>query len=206
MTPLSLTLYRWGTGLLSPMAPRLLRQRAERGKEDPDRLRERLGYADALRPDGPLIWLHGASVGESLSLLALIEGLRTQRPGVAVLVTSGTVTSAELMARRLPKGVIHQYAPVDTPGAARRFVQHWKPQLTVFVESEIWPNLILAAKAGGSKLALLSARVLTEEPAQLAPSAGRRPHPLRRLRSRPGAGPRHQRRPCIASAPATTAA
>jgi 3-deoxy-D-manno-octulosonic-acid transferase len=140
------------------MAPALLKRRAGRGKEDPERLQERLGHAGAPRPDGPLVWLHGASVGESLSLLPLIDALRARRPDVAILVTSGTVTSAELMAKRLPADALHQYAPVDTPGAARRFVEHWKPQLTVFVESEIWPNLVLAAKSGGSKLALLSAR------------------------------------------------
>jgi 3-deoxy-D-manno-octulosonic-acid transferase len=158
VTPLSLILYRAATGMLAPIAPALLRDRAARGKEDATRLGERLGYAGTPRPDGALAWLHGASVGESLSLLPLVEALRTARPELSVLVTSGTVTSAGLMAKRLPDGVIHQYAPIDTPGAARRFLKHWKPNLTLFVESEIWPNLILTAKAGASRLGLLSAR------------------------------------------------
>jgi 3-deoxy-D-manno-octulosonic-acid transferase len=143
----------------------LLRARARRGKEEAARLPERLGCAALPRPAGPLAWLHGASVGESLSLVPLVARLRRDRPDLTILVTSGTVTSAEMMARRLPKGVIHQYCPVDTPGAARRFVGHWKPDLVVFVESELWPNLLLTAKAHGAKLALVSAR-MTEASAE----------------------------------------
>ena len=159
MTPLGLTLYRAATAALEPLAPAVLRGRARRGKEDPQRLEERLGRASLPRPAGHLAWLHGASVGETLSLLPLVEALRTARPALALLVTSGTVASAELLARRLPPGVLHQYAPVDAPGAARRFVDHWRPDLAVFVESELWPNLILSAQARGAALALVSARL-----------------------------------------------
>ena len=151
--------YRLLTTVLEPFAPLLLRQRAARGKEDPARLRERLGYATAVRPDRPVVWLHGASVGESLSLLPLIETLARERPDLALLVTSGTVTSAELLARRLPPGAIHQYVALDCPGAARRFLAHWRPSLAVFVESELWPNLLLDAKASGCRLALVGARL-----------------------------------------------
>ena len=158
MRPFSLQLYRLGMALVSPLAPALLRARARRGKEDAARLPERLGHASADRPGGVLVWLHAASVGESLSLLPLIEALRGKRPD-SVLVTSGTVTSAALMAERAPGGVIHQYAPLDTPGAAGRFLAHWRPSVAVFVESDLWPNLILSAKAGGSRLALVSARL-----------------------------------------------
>lgn len=157
--PLSLWLYRLATAALEPVAPLLLKRRAARGKEDADRLNERLARPTRPRPAGPLVWLHGASVGESLSILPLVERLRTERPDATVLVTSGTVTSAELLARRLPDGVIHQYAPVDTPGGARRFIGHWRPDLAVFVESELWPNLLLAAKAAGTRLALVSAKL-----------------------------------------------
>jgi 3-deoxy-D-manno-octulosonic-acid transferase len=156
---LALALYRLGTGLLQPALPAVLRRRAEAGKEDPARLAERLGHPSAPRPEGSLVWLHGASVGESLSLLPLIDRLRRERPGFALLVTSGTTTSAELLARRLPEGVIHQYAPLDAPAVARRFLHHWRPDLAVFVESELWPNLLLTARARGTKLALLSARL-----------------------------------------------
>jgi 3-deoxy-D-manno-octulosonic-acid transferase len=163
--PFSLRIYRLATALAEPLAPLLLRGRARRGKEEAARLPERLGHASAPRPAGPLAWLHGASVGESLSLVPLVDRLRRDRPDLTILVTSGTVTSAEMMRRRLPEGVIHQYCPVDTPGAARRFVEHWRPGLVVFVESELWPNLLLAAKASGARLALVSAR-MTEASAE----------------------------------------
>lgn len=155
---LPLALYAAATGLLEPLAPALLARRAKRGKEDSDRLHERLARPTVQRPEGPLVWLHGVSVGESLSLLPLIDALRA-RPGLNLLVTSGTVTSARLLAQRLPQGVIHQYAPVDSPAAAGRFLDHWRPSTALFVESELWPNLILAAKARGVRLALLSARM-----------------------------------------------
>jgi 3-deoxy-D-manno-octulosonic-acid transferase len=154
-----LALYAGATGLLEPWAPVLLRSRASAGKEDPARLNERLGRPTASRPDGPLVWLHGVSVGESLSLLPLIAALKARRPSATLLVTSGTVTSAALLAQRLPPGVIHQFAPIDSPAAAARFLDHWRPSAALFVESELWPNLILTAKARGVRLALLSARM-----------------------------------------------
>ncbi|TAJ72208.1 MAG: 3-deoxy-D-manno-octulosonic acid transferase [Phenylobacterium sp.] len=156
---LPLALYGAATGLLEPFAPAILRGRAGRGKEDPARIGERLGRPGAPRPDGPLVWLHGVSVGETMSLLPLVTALRARRPDLGLLVTSGTVTAAELLQKRLPNGVIHQFAPIDAPGAVRRFLDHWRPSLAVFVESELWPNLILAARARGVRLALLSARM-----------------------------------------------
>jgi 3-deoxy-D-manno-octulosonic-acid transferase len=98
-------------------------------------------------------------VGESLSLLPLAERLAVERPRVTVLVTSGTLASAELLATRLPAAAIHQYAPLDTPGATRRFLDHWRPALGVFVESELWPNLILGARERGVRMALVSAKL-----------------------------------------------
>ncbi len=118
---LPLALYAAATGLLEPLAPALLRRRARAGKEDAARMGERLGRAGVARPAGPLVWLHGVSVGESLSLLPLIAAFRARRPDLNILVTSGTVTSAQVLAQRLPAGVIHQFAPVDAPGAAARF-------------------------------------------------------------------------------------
>jgi len=159
---LLLTLYGALSGLAEPLAHRLLARRAAAGKEDPVRLGERLGRASTARPDGPLVWLHGVSVGESLSLLPLVSALREARPGVNLLVTSGTVTSAQLLARRLPPGVLHQFAPVDAPGAVRRFLDHWRPAAGLFVESELWPNLILQARRRGVRLALLSARMTAD--------------------------------------------
>ena len=161
----ALSLYRAVTGLMEPFAAGALRRRAARGKEDAARLGERLGRASRPRPDGPLVWLHGVSVGETTSLLPLVDRLRAARPDAVVLVTSGTVTSAEILSRRLPPGVIHQFAPVDAPGAVARFLDHWRPDLGVFVESELWPNLIAGAKDAGARLALVSARI-TEKTAR----------------------------------------
>ena len=158
MSP-ALIAYRLLTRLLEPLAPRLLDARARQGKEDPVRVDERLGLTTVARPAGDLIWLHGVSVGETLSLLPVVERMRRQRPDLTVLVTSGTLTSAQLMASRLPAGVIHQFAPVDAPGAVAAFLDHWQPSLAVFVESELWPNLILEARRRGVKLVLASARI-----------------------------------------------
>ena len=157
--PLSLRIYRAATALAEPAAPWLLGRRAGRGKEDPARIGERLGRASAARPDGGLVWIHAVSVGESLSHLPLVERFRQARPDLSLLVTSGTRTSAELLSRRLPAGVIHQYAPVDAPGAVRRFLDHWRPDLGIFVESELWPNLLKGAHERGCRLALLGARI-----------------------------------------------
>ncbi|MBX9614177.1 MAG: 3-deoxy-D-manno-octulosonic acid transferase [Caulobacteraceae bacterium] len=156
---LPLSVYRLLTRLLEPLAPRLLDARVKQGKEDPVRVDERLGVAGLARPPGDLVWLHGVSVGETLSLLPLVERFRISRPDLTVLVTSGTLTSAELLARRLPPGIIHQFAPVDAPAAVAAFLDHWRPSLGVFVESELWPNLILAARDRAIPLALVSARI-----------------------------------------------
>ena len=159
MTPLPLIAYRLATRALEPLAPRLLDARARRGKEDPVRVDERMGFTRVERPEGDLVWLHGVSVGESLSLLPVVERFVKARPDLTVLVTSSTVTSAQILAERLPAGVIHQYAPVDAPGVVARFLDHWRPGLAVFVESELWPNLLLEARQRGVKLALVSARI-----------------------------------------------
>lgn len=155
----ALLAYRLLTRLIEPLAPRLLDARVKQGKEDAARVDERLGLTRAERPDGPLIWLHGVSVGEALSILPLAERLRRDRPDATVLVTTGTLTSARVLADRLPPGVIHQFAPVDGPAAVAAFLDHWRPTLGVLVESELWPNLLLQAKKRGVALALVSARI-----------------------------------------------
>jgi 3-deoxy-D-manno-octulosonic-acid transferase len=155
--PLGIHAWRWLGIAATPFAPLLLRERAARGKEDRARMSERLGAASLPRPEGRLIWIHGASVGESLAALPLIEKLLAD--GSRVLVTSGTVTSAGMMLARLPQGAIHQYVPLDTPRAAARFLDHWRPAAGLFVESDLWPNLILEAKRRGIKLALINARI-----------------------------------------------
>jgi 3-deoxy-D-manno-octulosonic-acid transferase len=154
--PLGLVGWRLFAKAASPFARLVLKQRGARGKEDWMRMNERLGVAGLARPDGRLIWVHGASVGESLSALPLIEKLRED---ANVLVTSGTVTSAALLGQRLPAGVLHQFVPLDTPAAVARFLDHWRPDAGLFIESDLWPNLILEAHARGVKLALVNARI-----------------------------------------------
>lgn len=156
--PLSLKTYRAATSLLEPVAPALLERRARRGKECRARIGERLGISAQPRPEGQLIWIHGASVGECLAVLPLIDALLAV-PGRSVLLTSGTVTSAEMMANRLPPRAIHHFAPVDAPRAVGRFLSHWRPDAGIFVDSEIWPNLLIAARAAGVALAIVNGRM-----------------------------------------------
>ena len=155
---LALKAYGLTMRLLEPLAPQILRRRAARGREDPSRVEERLGFSTLGRPGGPLVWIHGASVGETLSALPLIEQIGRERSGVTVLVTSGTTTSAEILARRLPAFALHQYVPVDGPAAVTRFLDHWRPDLLILLEGELWPNLLRQARARGCRLALVSAR------------------------------------------------
>lgn len=149
--------YRTLSALLEPAAMGLLLWRRRRGKEDPARIGERRGLASAERPQKTLVWLHGASVGETVTLLPLVE--RLQRRGLAVLVTSGTVTSARLLAQRLPAGAIHQFLPLDVPRYMRRFLDHWRPDIGLICESEIWPNLVIEADRRDIPLVLVNARM-----------------------------------------------
>ena len=153
----ALAFYRLATTMLGPFAPALLNWRRRRGKEDPRRMAERMGYASLARPKGPLAWLHGASVGEGIALLPLVERLVTR--GFHVLVTTGTVTSAAILADRLPAGAQHQYIPLDIPGFLARFLDHWRPDLALVAESEIWPNMLRMVHERGVPLALVNARL-----------------------------------------------
>ncbi|WP_370337372.1 3-deoxy-D-manno-octulosonic acid transferase [Parvularcula marina] len=155
----SLKFYRRGSALLQPIADRILKQRLKLGKEDRLRVDERRGVAGRERPEGHLIWIHGASVGESLSILPLIDKLSHLYTDSSFLVTTGTVTSAALMAERLPEQAVHQYAPVDQPVYVRRFLDHWRPDVGFFVESEFWPVLIGETNARGIPLALVNGRL-----------------------------------------------
>lgn len=151
--------YRHLSRALEPFAGLLLKRRAKAGKEDAARLDERKGIASHPRPDGPLIWMHGASVGETSMLLPLIQRLLDGDPKLHILVTSGTVTSAAVMTDRLPERAFHQYIPLDVPNFVEAFLSHWRPNLAIWAESEIWPNLILQTKASGAKMALINARL-----------------------------------------------
>lgn len=152
------TLYRALTILAGPVIGLYLKRRLRRGKEDPARFAERLGKPGLARPGGRLVWLHGASVGEALSLLPLIERL-VPVPGQNVLVTTGTVTSAQLMAERLPAGAIHQFVPVDRPVWVRAFLDHWRPDLVLWAESDFWPNLLDGIRRRAIPLVLVQGRI-----------------------------------------------
>ncbi len=156
---LILKLYQGATRLAKPVVWVLLRRRAMRGKEDPTRRGERMGHAGLPRPDGPLVWMHAASVGESLTTLPLIARLSAERPDLYFLVTTGTVTAARLMANRLPERGVHQFVPVDLPDAVERFIDHWRPDLSLWFESELWPNLIDEAAARHKPMAMVNARM-----------------------------------------------
>jgi 3-deoxy-D-manno-octulosonic-acid transferase len=154
-----LALYRVAGSLGAPVIRAYLGLRRARGKEDAARFGERLGHAGRPRPDGPLVWVHAASVGESLSLLPLLERLVADWPGLNVLVTTGTVTSARLIAGRLPARCFHQYVPVDRLAYVRRFLDHWRPDLALWAESEFWPNMICESTDRGISMILINGRV-----------------------------------------------
>ncbi|GAB0118269.1 3-deoxy-D-manno-octulosonic acid transferase [Acidisoma sp. 7E03] len=158
---LPLALWAGATRLAVPALRRMLRNRAARGKEIPARLSEREGIETMARPPGRLIWLHAASLGETMSILPLLPVLAAEGH---VLLTTGTVTSQTLLAARLPDmglaaAVIQRFVPLDVPGWAARFLDHWRPDAAGFVESEIWPNLLAAAAVRKIPLMLLNARL-----------------------------------------------
>jgi 3-deoxy-D-manno-octulosonic-acid transferase len=154
---MTLRVYRSLSSAVVPFAPALIRQRLRLGKEDPERSAERRGLTRDVRPPGPLVWIHGASVGEVLAAAALIQRLR--QLNLRILVTSGTVTSAAIVARRFPPDVIHQYVPYDSPRFVARFLDHWRPSLALFIESDLWPNLILSSAARRVPMVLINGRM-----------------------------------------------
>ncbi len=151
--------YRGLSALAPPILRALLKRRLARGKEDAARLGERMGIAARARPAGPLVWVHAASVGESLSTLPLIERVLARVPAAHVLVTTGTVTSARIMAERLPPRAFHQFVPLDAAPWVARFLDHWRPDAALWIESELWPNLLREAKGRGIPAALVNARM-----------------------------------------------
>ena len=155
-------LYKVYSGLTRLAAPMVLahvgRKLAAQGVE-PERIDERAGHATLPRPEGEMIWFHGASVGESLSVLSVITRLGQRLPGAEFLMTSGTASSAQIVGRRLPPRTRHQFAPMDAPQVLDRFLDHWRPRAGVFVESELWPGMLIRARDRGVKLALLNARL-----------------------------------------------
>ena len=157
--PLLFRLYRLFASAGEPLVRRLLRKRLARGKEDRERLGERRGETSVERPRGFLLHVHAASVGETNSVLPLLDTLHDAYPDLQVLLTTGTVTSARLVQGKLPARTVHQFAPLDIPAYVDRFAAHWRPDLSLFVESELWPNMLLALKQHGATTGLINARM-----------------------------------------------
>src|SRR6201990_1488004 len=155
--PMTLRFYRRLSAAVVPLAPALIKRRLKQGKEDPARIGERRGMSRDVRTVGPLVWVHGASVGEVLAAAALIEKLRALN--LRILLTSGTVTSAAIVAKRFPPDIIHQYVPYDSPRYVARFLDHWRPSLALFIESDLWPNLILSSAARRLPMVLINGRM-----------------------------------------------
>ena len=153
----ALALYRWGGLALYPVVGPYLALRAAKGKEERSRRRERYGFAGVERPHGPLVWFHAASVGETNAIVPLIKEVR--RRGIAVLLPTGTVTSARVVQDRLGADVIHQYVPLDLKPAISRFLEYWHPDLAIMVESEIWPMTILELGKRHIPQVLVNARI-----------------------------------------------
>ena len=142
---------------LSPLLPLILNFRCKSGKEDSARISERFGFSKIKRPDGNLIWIHAASVGEAKAVIPLTKSLSDS--GFLILLTTGTKTSADIISREKNNFFIHQYSPIDTPQAVKRFLDHWKPNLAVWVESELWPNMIFESRRRQIPTALIQGRL-----------------------------------------------
>jgi 3-deoxy-D-manno-octulosonic-acid transferase len=154
-----LQLYRLITWLISPLIPIYLRGRVKAGKEEQSRIKERYGYASLPKFDKPLIWVHAASMGEVQSVMPFIKRINNEYPNIYILLTTVTTSSAKHFAKQLPEKVVHQYAPLDTPNAVRRFLQHWQPQAAFFVDSELWPNMLAHLRQSNVPSILLNGRI-----------------------------------------------
>lgn len=154
-----LKLYRFVTWFFGPLIELYLLKRKLSGKEDETRFFERKGKTNVKRPQGRLVWFHAASVGESLSIIPIINDIREKYKSLNFLITTGTVSSSKILKTRLPKEVIHQYVPIDRQVCVRRFLSHWRPDIAFFVESELWPNLLLETNKTSCTLIQLNARI-----------------------------------------------
>ncbi|MEN9410031.1 MAG: hypothetical protein RL216_2005 [Pseudomonadota bacterium] len=170
--PAVLSAYLAVTRVAGPLGRMILRRRLAAGKEDPARWHEKLGHPSLPRPDGRLIWLHAVSVGEGLSVLPLLRALVAARADVTVLLTCTTVTAAALLRDRVPQRVLLQFLPLDLAGPVARFLDHWRPDVAVMVESEFWPRLIHDTHARGIPLVLANARISDRSAARWARQKG----------------------------------
>ncbi len=159
MKPLLLELYLGFSKVNAGLYRYVLKRRFSAGKEDPQRIAERWGDASVPRPKGKLVWFHAASVGETLSLDPVVNGLLEANADLSILVTSTTMTSAKIMAQSLPSRAIHQYSPIDNNRVVQKFLRYWKPDVAVWTESELWPALMTGADEAGIPMQLINGRV-----------------------------------------------
>lgn len=162
----------------APFLRVLLERRARLGKEDRSRLGERMGIPSRRRPEGRLVWVHAASVGEAQSALILVKNLIRRDPDLNLLVTTGTLTSASLMQKRLPLGAFHQFCPLDHPGWVAAFLDHWRPDAALWMESEFWPNLLGELKRRAVPTVLVNGRLSERSARRWARSGGAARHIL----------------------------
>jgi 3-deoxy-D-manno-octulosonic-acid transferase len=151
--------YLAATAWAAPLAERHLENRLARGKEHPDRWREKLGEASHPRPDGPLVWMHAVGLGEVLALRGLIEAMHRARPDLQFLVTSSARASGEVFDRNRPPRTLHQYLPLDAGRFVARFLNHWRPNLSAWAEQDLWPRFVVESHARGIPLAMINARM-----------------------------------------------
>ncbi len=152
-------IYRLMTWLITPFIPIYLQSRVKQGKEDKARLRERYGIANLPKPNNAVIWVHAASMGEAQSVMPLIKRIHDDYPNIYILLTTVTLTSAKHFSKQLPERVFHQFAPLDTHIAVRRFLCHWQPKIAFFVDSELWPNMLHGLRRRQVKAILLNGRI-----------------------------------------------
>lgn len=164
--------YLLASHALPLVAPTLLRRRLARGKEDPERWQEKLGRPSLARPEGPLIWMHAVGLGEVLALRGLIAEIGAQAPDAHFLVTSTARSSAQVIGANLPPRTCHQFLPLDAPSYLARFLEHWRPALSIWAEQDIWPGAIVSVRARGIPLALINARLTAEGHARRARAKG----------------------------------
>jgi 3-deoxy-D-manno-octulosonic-acid transferase len=165
-------IYRVAASAAAPALRVLLNARLRAGKEDPARLQERFGIAGLPRPSGPLLWIHAASNGEARSALGLVKRLLDANAGLHILFTTFTLTAARMLDEALPPRALHQFVPLDVPAWIDRFLDHWRPDAALWVEGELWPNLIARTAARGIRMALVNARISARSFARWKNAAG----------------------------------
>jgi len=151
--------YRILINLILLLSPIIILIRLLQIKEDPLRFKEKLGFYSKKKLKGKLIWFHGASVGEILSVIPLIEKLEKNKQIKQILITSNTLSSSKILSRLKLKKTIHQFLPIDTDYNTNKFLSYWDPSIAIFIDSEIWPNMITNIKKKNISLMLINARI-----------------------------------------------